>query len=191
MVVWKKLCNNNFLTDVWLLQHFLQLRKISRAACCAGLLWVFLLNIFCRYKRLFRTPTIFSVTVQIVKNGAHLFGPLQTVCGFTIYGAFKLRCFPDRTYGSTSKNNHFLGLLRETKMKPNTPLVCETQRLSQRTWGIWTTEDIFDAPIWLPPKRLVDEKLHSEILQYGCYIFGSTSCVANFRSLLKTNEKCY
>ena len=46
IVVWKKLQNDNYLFEVELLQHFLQLRKLSRCrpqeklswgACCAGL----------------------------------------------------------------------------------------------------------------------------------------------------------
>jgi len=44
VVAWKKLLNDNYLFEVELLQHFLQLRKLShraacgpRAVCCAGL----------------------------------------------------------------------------------------------------------------------------------------------------------
>jgi len=37
VLVWKKLRNDNCLFEVELLQHFLQLRKLSRAVCYAGL----------------------------------------------------------------------------------------------------------------------------------------------------------
>jgi len=39
VVVWKKFWNDNYLFEVELLQHFLQLRKLSRVVCCAGLLY--------------------------------------------------------------------------------------------------------------------------------------------------------
>jgi len=37
VVVWNKFWSDNYLFEVELLQHFLQLRKLSRAVCCAGL----------------------------------------------------------------------------------------------------------------------------------------------------------
>jgi len=36
VVVWKKIWNDNCLFEVEFLQHFLQLRKLSQAVCCAG-----------------------------------------------------------------------------------------------------------------------------------------------------------
>ena len=39
IVVWKKFWNDNYILEVELLQNFLQLRKLSRAVCCTGLMY--------------------------------------------------------------------------------------------------------------------------------------------------------
>jgi len=44
------------------------------------ILWVYLLNTFCRHKTLFGTAAVFIFTSLFVKMGAHVFGPGSKAC---------------------------------------------------------------------------------------------------------------
>jgi len=93
---------------------------------------VYLSNTYCRYKRLFGTPTALSVMCNLWKLGSIFLDLLQTFCELMIKGDFKLWWFPERTHSSTNKNSHFLDPQKVTTFVWYPTIVAEKLDLNKR-----------------------------------------------------------
>ena len=111
---------------------------------------VYLSNTYWRYKRLFGTPTAFSVMCSLWKLWSIYLDLLQAFCELMIKGDFKLWCFPEGSHSSSNKNSDFLGLQKVTTFVWYPTIVAE--KLDLNKWRL------FGAPLLdCPPqkKRLV------------------------------------
>jgi len=71
-VVWKKVWNDNYLLEVQIVQHFLQLRKLSRAACCAGLIYMIVKLLHVRISCGCR-PKVFSSKCRVFRRNGKIY----------------------------------------------------------------------------------------------------------------------
>jgi len=95
-----------------------------------SMLYGILLNTFCRYKRLFGTPTVFSVMCSMWE--------MRPIRGW----------FPAKLHGSTNKNSHFLGRQEVTSFVWYSVIVADNLWYLNKWRLFWCP--LFDCPpnIW-------------------------------------------